>query len=103
MNIRNKCLVRNDPQSVAQVRCDWAPDWTEPNSHSYWLKETQVQSFLKKTSIVTVVRVQLLHCPHFAILAQDRCDWAPGWTEPNSPSYWVKEAQAQSCLDKSEL
>ncbi len=28
------------------------------------------------------------------------CDWTQGWTEANSLGYWLKEAQAQSQLDK---
>lgn len=33
-------------------------------------------------------------------LALNSCEWAPGWTETNSHGYWLKEAQAQSHLDK---
>ena len=44
--------------------------------------------------------------PHIApvlrIMAPDRCDWTQNWTELNSRSYWVKEAQVQSYMDKSE-
>ena len=29
-------------------------------------------------------------------LAQNRCAWAPGWTETNSYSYWSREAQVQA-------
>jgi hypothetical protein len=30
------------------------------------------------------------------MLAQDEYGWALGWTETNSCSYWLKEAQAQA-------
>ena len=33
---------------MALDRCDWAPCWTESNSHSYCLKEVQVQTFMDK-------------------------------------------------------
>jgi len=33
-------------------------------------------------------------------IAEDRCDWAQGWTESNSRSYWLKEAQVQLYMDK---
>ena len=36
------------------------------------------------------------------MLAPDSGDWAPGWTETNSHSYWLKEAQVQSQLYKPE-
>jgi len=32
--------------------------------------------------------------------AMDRCIWALGWTEINSHSYWLREAQVQMGLDK---
>jgi len=35
-------------------------------------------------------------------IAEDRCDWMPGWTKPNSRSYWVREAQIQSHMGKPE-
>jgi len=38
--------------------------------------------------------------PASRMMAQDRCVWAPGWTERHSRSYGLKEAQAQACLDK---
>lgn len=34
------------------------------------------------------------------MLAKDRCVWTPGWTETNSHSYWLKEAQVQAYLDE---
>ncbi len=33
-------------------------------------------------------------------MAPDRFDWTPGWTETNSRSYWLREAQVQSDMDK---
>jgi len=33
-------------------------------------------------------------------IAEDRCDWAQGWTESNSRSYGLKEAQVQLDMDK---
>ena len=42
--------------------------------------------------------------PHIAqvsrMMAPDRCDWMPGWTEDHSRSYGLKEAQVQSYMDK---
>lgn len=34
------------------------------------------------------------------MMALDRCAWTPGWTEDHSRSYGLKEAQAQSHMDK---
>jgi len=36
------------PGAIAEDRCDWALCWTETNSHSYWLMEAQVQSYMDK-------------------------------------------------------
>jgi len=36
------------PGAIAEDRCDWTPGWTETNSHSYWLREAQVQSYMYK-------------------------------------------------------
>jgi hypothetical protein len=33
-------------------------------------------------------------------IAEDRCGWTQGWTETNSRSYWSREAQVQTKLDK---
>jgi len=33
-------------------------------------------------------------------IAEDRCVWTPGWTETNSRSYWLREAQVQAYLNK---
>jgi len=33
-------------------------------------------------------------------MAQDGVRWAPGWSEPNSRSYWLSEAQAQRAPDQ---
>jgi hypothetical protein len=34
------------------------------------------------------------------MMAPARYDWAQGWTETNSRSYWLKEAQVQADMDK---
>jgi len=36
-------------------------------------------------------------------IAEDRCDWTPGWTEGHSRSYGLREAQVQSYMDKPGL
>ena len=38
--------------------------------------------------------------PVTQLLARDRCSWAQGWTEVNSHSYWLREAQVQAYLNK---
>ncbi len=38
--------------------------------------------------------------PVFRKMALDRCDWTPVWTETNSRSYWLREDQDQSYMDK---
>ena len=38
--------------------------------------------------------------PVSRMMAQDRCVWAPGWTERRGLSYVLKEAQAEACLDQ---
>ena len=34
-------------------------------------------------------------------IAEDRCDWTPGWTEDHSRSYGLREAQVESYMDKT--
>ncbi len=34
------------------------------------------------------------------MMAQDRRDWAPDWTESHSYRYGLREIQAQACLDQ---
>ncbi len=34
------------------------------------------------------------------MMAKDRCDWTPGWTEDHSRSYGLREAQVQLYLEK---
>ena len=38
--------------------------------------------------------------PVSQMMALTRFNWAQGWTETNSPGYWLKEAQVQVDLDK---
>jgi len=37
------------------------------------------------------------------MLAKSRRDWTPCWTEANSFSYWLKEAQVQACMNELAL
>jgi len=36
------------PGAIAEDRCGWTPGWTEIHSHSYGLKEAQVQACMDK-------------------------------------------------------
>jgi hypothetical protein len=38
--------------------------------------------------------------PISRLIALDRYGWVQGWTEANSKSYWLREAQAQAYLGK---
>ena len=60
-----------------------------------------VNSGQARVVILENEQVQLVYCAGLAGLAPVRFIWARVWTEPNSHSYWVKEAQVQVNLDKS--
>jgi hypothetical protein len=38
--------------------------------------------------------------PVSRMVAPDRYDWTPGWTEANSHSYWLREDQVKAYMDK---
>jgi len=93
LDTRNMYAIRINQKATAQ-------------NPQIWLTRMLCRS-REPGQVSTVIPVQyagqLVNRADIAILAQVRCYWARGWTESNSQSYWVKEAQVQLCLSKSEL